>query len=320
MPLIEDSVIERVRAATDLVALIGGTVKLKRSGALWKGLCPFHQEKSPSLTVTPARNCWHCFGCGMGGDCIAFVKEFQGVDFLTALKQLADAAHIPVEADSRPGLPAGRFKRLMPAPGRPDAKNTTYSPESTRIEAISPEFGRWLHAKGITRRTALDLASHGRIGLQSSQIVFFYEQGVKVRRTMQDSHSCYWAAGFAESPWLVQECDNPAIRRVCICEGESDTMRLRALVQPDTAVIGMPGASWRPSPVMCWRIGAFREVILCFDGDAAGAQAEERIGPLLAEHAQGVRLGRMVMEAGKDVCTTARDVLQNFLQNPVKIS
>lgn len=279
---------------------------------------PFRADKTPSFSIYGDGRKWKDHSTGDGGDVIDFWAMAKGQEPKDVILAMAEALGIPADSPL-PALRSRRFKRLMPAPARPDAKISRFTPESCRFDAIPDPLGTWLHAKGITRRTVLDLARQGRIGLQGSQIVFFYETGTKVRRELADSHSCYWAAGFAESPWLVQECDSPAIRRVCICEGESDTMRLRALVGPDTAVIGMPGASWRPSPVMCWRIGAFREVILCFDGDRAGHEAEDRIASLMLEHARGVRLGRMEMEDGKDVCTTSQKILTNFLANPVPI-
>lgn len=85
---------ERVRDATDIVQLIGERVALRRAGRSFKGLCPFHAEKTPSFTVTPDRQMWHCFGCSKGGDVFAFVMERDKLTFPEALRALADRAGI----------------------------------------------------------------------------------------------------------------------------------------------------------------------------------------------------------------------------------
>ena len=75
-----------IKEKLDIVEIVGESVQLKKAGTIFKGLCPFHGEKTPSFTVTPARERWHCFGCGRGGDIFNFVMERDGVDFPTALR------------------------------------------------------------------------------------------------------------------------------------------------------------------------------------------------------------------------------------------
>lgn len=86
--------IEEVKRKTDIVELISETVELKRAGRNFKGLCPFHGEKTPSFMVTPELQIFKCFGCGLGGDCFRFVQEFEKVDFPQALKVLADRSGV----------------------------------------------------------------------------------------------------------------------------------------------------------------------------------------------------------------------------------
>ena len=83
--MITQETIALVKERTDIVALVGETVKLKRMGRSFVGLCPFHQEKTPSFSVSPDRGTYHCFGCGAGGDAISFVEETEGVDFVGAI-------------------------------------------------------------------------------------------------------------------------------------------------------------------------------------------------------------------------------------------
>ncbi|MBK8169626.1 MAG: DNA primase [Sandaracinaceae bacterium] len=92
--MIPDDKIAEVREHTDVVALIGEVVRLKRAGTSFKGLCPFHNEKTPSFTVTPARQFFHCFGCGASGDAIAFVMKLEGRTFVEAIRTLAERAGI----------------------------------------------------------------------------------------------------------------------------------------------------------------------------------------------------------------------------------
>jgi len=99
MSRIPEETIQQVIAATDIVALVGRSVKLRKAGTNFIGLCPFHNEKSPSFNVSPSRNTYHCFGCGAGGTAIRFVMEHDGLSFVEAVKRLADAAGIRMEEE-----------------------------------------------------------------------------------------------------------------------------------------------------------------------------------------------------------------------------
>ncbi len=88
--------VERVKVATDLVALVGQAVKLRKAGGAYSGLCPFHSERSPSFQVVPGKNFYHCFGCGKHGDAFTWLMEREGLSFPEALEQLAQAASIEV--------------------------------------------------------------------------------------------------------------------------------------------------------------------------------------------------------------------------------
>lgn len=86
--------IEEVRSRNDIVEVIGNYVKLKRSGSGYVGLCPFHNEKSPSFSVNPARQMYKCFGCGVGGNVITFLMEYENYSFPEAMQSLAERAGI----------------------------------------------------------------------------------------------------------------------------------------------------------------------------------------------------------------------------------
>ena len=85
-----------IKSKLSAVEVVGETVALKRAGALYRGLCPFHAEKTPSFIVTPERETWHCFGCGEGGDVFWFVMRRDGVVFREALFRLAERAGVEI--------------------------------------------------------------------------------------------------------------------------------------------------------------------------------------------------------------------------------
>lgn len=85
-----EEVIEEVRQRNDIIDVISSYVKLKKSGSNYMGLCPFHNEKSPSFSVSGSRQMYHCFGCGVGGNVFTFIMEYENFTFLEALKYLAD--------------------------------------------------------------------------------------------------------------------------------------------------------------------------------------------------------------------------------------
>jgi DNA primase len=97
--IISDHVLDQVRHANDVVEVIGSYFPLKRAGANFRALCPFHKEKTPSFNVNPAKQIWHCFGCGAGGDVFSFVMKYESLDFIGAVRRLAERAGIEIEVE-----------------------------------------------------------------------------------------------------------------------------------------------------------------------------------------------------------------------------
>ena len=103
MARITEECVARIKDSADIVDIVGGCIQLRRAGNSWKACCPFHNEKTPSFHVNPARQTFHCFGCGVGGDAIKFLMMFENLDYPTALRRVADKNGIAIiEEDENP--------------------------------------------------------------------------------------------------------------------------------------------------------------------------------------------------------------------------
>lgn len=105
--------IEAVRRRCDILEIVGDYVALKKVGSTYKALCPFHKEKTPSFVVNPAKGLFYCFGCGVGGDAIQFLKNYEKMDFISAVRRLADRYGIEIATRARSGGEAGSLREKM---------------------------------------------------------------------------------------------------------------------------------------------------------------------------------------------------------------
>lgn len=128
--MIKQEVVDEILARTDIETLVGGYVKLKRSGSNLSGLCPFHSEKSPSFTVYPASSSFYCFGCGIGGNAITFIRQMEHLDYPDAIELLAQRAGVTVLRDER-----------TPQPSR---QQPVYDKE--RLLRMNADAARYFHA------------------------------------------------------------------------------------------------------------------------------------------------------------------------------
>lgn len=107
-----DEIVEEVRSRNDIVDVISGYVKLQRRGSSYFGLCPFHNEKSPSFSVSPGKQMYYCFGCGAGGNVFTFIMEYENYSFPEAIKMLADRAGIALPEASEDSEESRRRRDL----------------------------------------------------------------------------------------------------------------------------------------------------------------------------------------------------------------
>src|SRR5881628_1517315 len=154
------TLLDDIRAAVDIVDLVSRFVNLRKAGSHWKGLCPFHTEKTPSFTVNPRKSIFHCFGCGVGGDAFGFVMRQDRLSFPEAVRALAKTAGValPDEHGARSG-DSGReeLTRVMDLAGRFYA-DTLWKPAGERARAYLGERGI---DTGIARHFGLGYAPEG---------------------------------------------------------------------------------------------------------------------------------------------------------------
>jgi len=146
--MIADDSIERLKQSIDIVDVVGTYIELKKAGANYKANCPFHGEKTPSFVVSPAKQIYHCFGCGAGGDAIRFVMEYEKLNYPEAIEKLASMYNIPLRyTKGREG--GDELKRVL------EAMQAWYRRNLEHAE----------HAKAYLRRRGVSLQSIERFGI-----------------------------------------------------------------------------------------------------------------------------------------------------------
>lgn len=164
--MIKQTTIDEVRAKADIVDVVGKHVQLKRNGASWVGLCPFHNEKSPSFRVTPAKEMYKCFGCGKGGDVFRFIMDVERKSFYEAVEQLAQAYNVTVEEDAA-------------------AKQEREEIVNNRTQQL--KLMRWAYEKYVEAFNALPPDAEAKQYL--------------LQRGYTEERMQYWGFGFATDSW-----------------------------------------------------------------------------------------------------------------------
>ncbi|HEY5753664.1 MAG TPA: DNA primase [Chthoniobacterales bacterium] len=165
MSRIPEETLEQIAAANDIVEVIGSYFPLKRVGSVWRALCPFHSEKTPSFHVNQARQSYHCFGCGAGGSVFRFIMAYENLDFVSAVKRLAERAGIPLVEEAVTAEEDARLRMRK------------------RLLSLHKEAADWFH-RNLLRITA---AAHARDYLKGRG----FNKDIAVR----------WTLGYAPDSW-----------------------------------------------------------------------------------------------------------------------
>ncbi len=171
---ISEGKINEVREQTDIVELISQYVSLKRSGVNHMGLCPFHSEKSPSFSVNSARQFFHCFGCGVGGDAFSFLMQIEGLTFPDAVRRLAERIGIDLEE-----------RTLSPE----EEQRQRQRERLYRVNEVAASYFHQLlmdHPAGAVARTYMKTRGYGRKAAGEYQIGFALDSWDGLKRHLEE--------------------------------------------------------------------------------------------------------------------------------------
>ncbi len=317
----------------DITQIIGERVKLTRAGREFKGLCPFHQEKTPSFTVSPAKGFFHCFGCGAHGSALSFMMLHDRLDFPAAVEALAD--RYGLEAPRRgPSRPSGKgLYELLHSAGRhfiDQLKANTQAKEYLKGRGLTGEvartFGLGYAPRGNSVLARFGQAEEDRRRLIDAGLVLKSESGdsfdrfrdrimfpIRDRRgritgfggrAMGDAQPKYMNS--PETPvfhkgrelYGLYEMRRAKVMQCVLVEGYMDVIGLVQLEVP--GAVATLGTSVTPQQLT--RLFSIAPgVVFCFDGDAAGRRAAERaMERALPEMRDGRQLGFAFLPEGED--------------------
>ncbi len=303
MARIKDDSVERVKAAMEILPLVEEVVRLRKAGSTYKGLCPFHQERTPSFTVSPGRGTFKCFGCGEGGDAITFVQKTENVDFVGAIEVLARRFGVELEyEEASPEQEQKRRREYLASRGLGEDVcrefRLGYAPGGARLASRALQ-------EGYTQEELLAVGLANRRGNDYFQrrIVFpLTDRGGRVRgfqaRKLHEDDPLQ--AKYVNSPEgeLFRKGDllygldlaKQAIARedrAVVVEGNTDVIALRqAGFSPVVASMGtaLTDGHLRELTRLTKRL------FLCFDADAAGTDATLRGMELAVREGFSVRV------------------------------
>lgn len=367
---IQDEVKNRVRESTDIVRIIGESVELRKAGANYIGLCPFHAEKTPSFSVNPGRQFFHCFGCGESGDVFSFVMKSQRMSFPEALKDLAKRAGIELPERALNEAEKERLRQreslyrvneaatvvlqqtLEASPLAASARTYLQQrgiPEEARQQyrlgyAPGPDQAGWNYLTSLLQKQGLAIADIERAGLAvkkerggyydrfRDRVLFpIIDMGGQVvafgGRILGEGKPKYMNS--PESPifdksrllfGLAQHKD--AIRKqrlALVVEGNFDLLSLA--VHGVGNVVAPLGTSLTRAHVRSLR-GYCDEVVLLFDGDAAGLKAAIRSVPFFLAEQVEARVALLPQGHDPDslVREKDREGLESFVAQAAELS
>ena len=261
--MIDEHSIENVKAMTNVVEVIGEKVKLKKKGADFVGLCPFHTEKSPSFTVSPSKQIYKCFGCGKSGDAIQFVMENDNISYIEAITQLANKYGITLE---------GAIKK-------------EYVKPVGRLQKVGDKVLKFFEGRGISNNTLLRFKiTESKEWMPQDEaevpvICFnYYREGELINIKFRTAKKGFKFAKDAEL--IFYNLDSIKDQKYCyVVEGEIDALSLYEAGIYN--VISVPnGASVKNMPFLDSAVEYFKdmeEIIIMTDNDAPGRELKEEL-------------------------------------------
>jgi CHC2 zinc finger len=262
--MIDSSTIDRIREASDLVALVSETVELRPAGKELVGLCPFHNDTNPSLHINPDKQRWFCHPCQKGGDVFAFLVGRDGLSFPDAVRELGKRAGIEVveerhnrSTQARPGITVAGW---------------------VRAKRLDPDLVRALNISDTIWKGAPAISFPYYVSGQDPE-----PTAVHIRRTLEkqpDVPRFEWRRGDRTLPyglWLLPTSGAKQRGFVVLVEGESDFV---SLLQSNIPVLGIPGNRWQES----WscHLEGIERVLVAVEPDDGGSRLLERAGRCLA--------------------------------------
>ena len=285
--MIPHEYIEELTRRTDIVDVVGNYVQLKRKGRLYGGLCPFHSEKTPSFYVYPDTQSFYCFGCGVGGDVIHFVRRINSIDYTEAVKMLAARAGMPEPQEDDK---TGRLRSRILSMNKEAARYFHACLNSTVEEARQ--------ARAYWRRRGLDDKTIVRFGLgyapDDGQGLYQYLRDKGYNQQELDASGLFKRSQ-SDTVFALQIAKKSASRRFVLCEGYMDVISMHQ-AGIDTAVCAC-GTALTPDQVKLISQYA-EEVILSYDSDEAGQKATLRSLELFRN--SPVKVGVLQIPGAKD--------------------
>lgn len=183
-PMINQSTIDLVRSRADIREVVGAKLNLKRVGSGYTACCPFHEEKSPSFHVSPAKGMYKCFGCGKGGDAISFVMEHDRLPFNEAIERLAETLNIPIEYDKKEEATPEKKERKAEMAAVLRYANEKYMAALAQAPLSGPA-AQYLSQRGIS----LEVAQQWDLGWAPNDFKFLTTQLINIGR-YQPANDC----------------------------------------------------------------------------------------------------------------------------------
>ena len=349
--------IEQVREATDIVQLIGEYVQLKRSGKSYRGLCPFHAERTPSFYVSPDKGVYHCFGCGASGNAFRFVMEMEKLSFPEAVEFLARRAGIPIppRTTRAPGLSkvleetaAFYHQYLLSAAGQ--AARAYLEHRGVRQESVlsfqlglAPQDGRILIRHLLNKGFTRDLLLRSGVALEGQNGDLY--DAMRGRLVFPIRTPGGTVVGFggrtlseSQSPKYLNTRETPLFKKGSLLFGldrakthiRSEGYAVVVEGYIDTLLMHQEGFRNTVAPLGTALTDAHARVIarytervyLLFDGDASGVRAAQRsLLPLLS---QGIVPQIALIPGERDPAdllkeNTGREQVQNLLHNAMSL-